>query len=319
MTEIWKKLPKHLNLSKYIVSSHGNVKHIQKNKCLKLNITKHTGYIRIPLMQDNGKPKSFFIHRLIAFTFLKNPNKLKIVDHINNIKYDNKITNIRWVNSSQNANNRLGKPTSWKRKINQIKDGNIIKSWDSIKEAIESLKFPSIANYINKQIEYNGFFWESNDLKIDNEIWKDISINNKIISVSNMGRIKTITGKITIGTLRNGYLVITVLRKPYYVHRIVCSAFFNKPLDEIEVADHLDNNRTNNKLDNLNITSNKANLQKSLNKIVEVYDSNNEYIETYQSLTELCKNKNFHIPNVCIAIKNKKCFNGYICKYKLIE
>lgn len=317
MEEIWKEIPKELNLSKYLISSHGNIKHIRKNKCLTFLPTKHTGYIRSPLTQDNGKPKSFTIHRLIAITFLENPNNYKIVDHINNIKHDNKVSNLRWVNSQQNTVNRIGKSTAWKRQIEQIENGIVIKSWNSIKDAVDTLKMPSIFNYLDKNKIYNGFYWKSKNIEIDNEIWKEMNVNDKTISVSNMGRVKTINGSITIGTNRNGYLVITVCRKPYYVHRLIYSGFNNIPLDKIEVIDHIDNNRQNNKLENLNISTNKQNIQKALNKIVELYDDENNYIKTYNSLTELCKDKNFNIPVISRVIKNNKSFNGFIFRYIL--
>lgn len=315
MEEIWRQLPKELNLSKYLISSHGNIKHIKKNTCLSIKIMKHTGYVRNTLIQDDNKPKSFSIHRLVAITFLENPKNYKIVDHINNIKHDNKISNLRWANSQQNAINRIGKSTAWKKQIEQIENEKVIKSWNSIREAIDTLKFPSIAKYVDKQKIYNGFYWKSKNIEIDNEIWKELNVNNKIISVSNMGRVKTINGSITVGTIRNGYLVITVCKKPYYVHRLVCSSFKNISLDNIEVVDHVDNNRQNNKIENLNITTLKKNSQKALNKIVEIYDDKNNYIKTYKSLTDLCNDKGFKIPVISRVIKNKKSFNGFMFKY----
>jgi hypothetical protein len=315
MEEIWKEIPKELNLSKYIISSHGNIKHIKKDKYLSVKIIKHTGYVRNTFVQDNNKPKSYSIHRLVAITFLENPNNYEIVDHINNIKHDNKLSNLRWVNSQQNAVNRIGKSTAWKKQIEQIENEIVIKSWNSIKEAVDTLKMPSISSYVDKNKIYNGFYWKSKNIEIDNEIWKEMNVNDKTISVSNMGRVKTINGSITIGTIRNGYLVITVCKKPYYVHRLVYSNFNNIPLDKIEVVDHIDNNRQNNKLENLNISTIKKNSQKALNKIVELYDDQNNYIKTYNSLTELCQDKEFKIPVICNAIKNNKSFKGFIFKY----
>lgn len=315
MEEIWKEIPKKLNLSKYLISSHGNIKHIKKDRYLNILPIKYTGYVRNRLTLDNGELINIFIHRLVAITFLENPNNYEIVDHINNIKHDNKVYNLRWVNSQQNTVNRIGKSTAWKRQIEQIENGIVIKSWNSIKEAVDTLKMPSIFNYLDKNKIYNGFYWKSKNIEIDNEIWKEINVNDKTISVSNMGRVKTINGSITIGTIRNGYLVITVCRKPYYVHRLIYSGFNNIPLDKIEVIDHIDNNRQNNKLENLNITTNKKNIQKALNKIVELYDDENNYIKTYNSLTELCKDKNFNIPVICNAIKYKRSFNGFIFRY----
>lgn len=317
MEEIWKEIPKELNLSKYIISSYGNIKHIKKDRYLNILPTKHTGYVRNRLTLDNGELINIFIHRLVAITFLENLNNYEIVDHINNIKHDNKLSNLRWVNSQQNAVNRIGKSTAWKKQIEQIENGIVIKSWNSIKEAVDTLKIPSISSYVDKNKIYNGFYWKSKNIEIDNEIWKEINVNEKTISVSNMGRVKTINGSITIGTNRNGYLVITVCRKPYYVHRLIYSGFNNIPLDKIEVIDHIDNNRQNNKLENLNISTNKQNIQKALNKILELYDDENNYIKTYNSLTELCKDKEFKIPVICNAIKNNKSFKGFIFKYVL--
>lgn len=275
--EIWKELPKDLNLSKYIVSSFGKIKHIKKNKCLSQNLSKYTGYIRSSLTLDNGKHKNFTIHRLIAITFLENINNLPVVDHINNIKHDNRIQNLRWASFKDNALNRIGKNTSFKKQIEQIENNIIINSWESIKLAIDTLGFPSIAMYVDKH------------------------------QISNI---------ITSGTIRNGYLVTTVCKKPYYIHRLVASAFNNIKLDNIEVVDHLDNNRQNNKIENLNITTNLKNLQKSLNKIVELFDNDNTYIRTYESLTKLCKDLNFSSSVISNAIKNKKKFNGYYFRYK---
>ena len=50
---------------------------------------------------------SVLVHRLLAFTFVHNPRPdiFKTVDHINNNPYDNRVTNLRWVNTQLNALN----------------------------------------------------------------------------------------------------------------------------------------------------------------------------------------------------------------------
>ncbi len=50
----------------------------------------------------NGKDKHIKIHRLIAETFIPNPNNFKLVHHINGIKTDNRIENLMWCNNSYN-------------------------------------------------------------------------------------------------------------------------------------------------------------------------------------------------------------------------
>ena len=50
---------------------------------------------------------SVLVHRLLAFTFVHNPRPdiFKTVDHINHNPYDNRVTNLRWVNTQLNALN----------------------------------------------------------------------------------------------------------------------------------------------------------------------------------------------------------------------
>ena len=59
------------------------------------------GYIRVKI---NGLP--YYKHRLIADQFLPNPDNLPQVDHINNIRSDNRIDNLRFVSASNNSKNR---------------------------------------------------------------------------------------------------------------------------------------------------------------------------------------------------------------------
>lgn len=50
-----------------------------------------------------GITKDFYIHRLVAQTFIDNPLNLREVNHINGIKYDNRVENLEWVTKEQNA------------------------------------------------------------------------------------------------------------------------------------------------------------------------------------------------------------------------
>lgn len=50
--------------------------------------------------------KRYYVHRLIAETFLPNPTKLTTVDHIDRDKTNNSIGNLRWADSKLQADNR---------------------------------------------------------------------------------------------------------------------------------------------------------------------------------------------------------------------
>ncbi|WP_295163655.1 HNH endonuclease signature motif containing protein, partial [uncultured Brachyspira sp.] len=70
-------------------------------KILKETINAY-GYVVVSL---NSYP--YKKHRLIAMQFIPNPNNFSQVDHINHIKTDNRIENLRWCNNSINNRNRL--------------------------------------------------------------------------------------------------------------------------------------------------------------------------------------------------------------------
>ena len=51
----------------------------------------------------------FDIHRAVAELFIPNPENKPCVDHINTIRTDNRVANLRWVTHKENMNNRLTK------------------------------------------------------------------------------------------------------------------------------------------------------------------------------------------------------------------
>lgn len=57
-------------------------------------------------LKENKKRKNFDLHRLIAHYWIPNPNNLKMVDHIDGNKLNNRISNLRWVTNSENTHNQ---------------------------------------------------------------------------------------------------------------------------------------------------------------------------------------------------------------------
>ena len=74
------------------------IKRKATNQINKEWIDKTNGYLHVSL---NGK--GYSKHRLISIQFISNPDNLPQVDHINHIKTDNRIENLRWV-SAQKTN-----------------------------------------------------------------------------------------------------------------------------------------------------------------------------------------------------------------------
>lgn len=116
---------------KYQVSNLGHVKSLNYNGTGKEKILQSTdngyGYYRIHLFK-NGKVKSYYLHRLVAQAFIKNPENLPEVNHINQNKKDNRVDNLEWVSSKYNV--RYSKA----KKVGCYKDGKLIKVYDAIKD-----------------------------------------------------------------------------------------------------------------------------------------------------------------------------------------
>lgn len=64
------------------------------------------GYLRVNLSKD-GKMRHEYVHRLIAKTFIPNPGRLPEVNHINRNKSDNRVCNLEWCSTKENANAAL--------------------------------------------------------------------------------------------------------------------------------------------------------------------------------------------------------------------
>ena len=68
------------------------------------------GYLRLSLIDDDGKRKTVSKHRIVAQNFVYNDDPVRNteVDHINKNRTDNHISNLRWASRSTNNRNRTG-------------------------------------------------------------------------------------------------------------------------------------------------------------------------------------------------------------------
>lgn len=64
------------------------------------------GYYTFILCKD-GKIRSLKAHRLVAEAFIPNEDNKPEIDHINTIRSDNRVENLRWATSKENSNNPL--------------------------------------------------------------------------------------------------------------------------------------------------------------------------------------------------------------------
>ena len=87
----------------YAVSTFGRVKNVKTGKILKGSVNKD-GYLRVNLC-DDGVMKTFTVHRLVANAFIDNQDDKECVDHKNNNRTNNHISNLRWATNKENNQN----------------------------------------------------------------------------------------------------------------------------------------------------------------------------------------------------------------------
>ena len=116
--EKWKEIPGYDG--KYEVSTHGNVRCVNyrnsgMSKVMKMHLTKHNYYM-ITLRQG-GKNVNRSVHRLVALTWIANPNNLPEIDHINSNPSDNRVENLRWCTKEDNLSNPATKEKRQNTKV----------------------------------------------------------------------------------------------------------------------------------------------------------------------------------------------------------
>ena len=132
----------------YQLSNLGNVRSLNYNKAKKIQHLKKVvinkrGYLAVGLSK-NGIFKIKTVHRLVAETFISNPNNLPQVNHIDKNKLNNSVTNLEWCTNKYNINYGTRKERISEKKGRKIiqldKDDNIIKVWNGTCQANKELK-----------------------------------------------------------------------------------------------------------------------------------------------------------------------------------
>lgn len=138
MNEIWKDVKGYENL--YQVSNLGRVKslfywsniynkYFPREKILKNNVLKY-GYLNVRL---KGVTKS--VHRLVAETFIPNPNNLPEVNHKDENPSNCRVDNLEWCTHKYNVQYSKNKPV-----LQYDLQGNFIKKWSSVVNASKETK-----------------------------------------------------------------------------------------------------------------------------------------------------------------------------------
>lgn len=180
------------------------------------------------------------------------------------------------------------------------------------------------------------------------EIWKDIDNYIGKYQISNLGRVKSLPRNGTICSERilkiqkdrKGYSYVSFHKKKFKVHRLVAQAFIPNPTNKPEV-NHIDENKENNIVENLEWNTSKENIAHSfkigLRKNVDLkkvsqyarlknikpiiqYDLLGNFIKKWESATEVQNCLGYKAQNVgaCCLGKYKKS-NGFIWQFEEVK
>lgn len=196
MREVWVDIRGYEGL--YQISNWGRVKSLNYNRTKQERILKNSidkcGYLYIVLWK-NGKKKKFLIHRLVAETFILNPNNHPCINHKNEDKelnfvyinadgsVDESKSNLEWCTHAYNSNygtrnERMAKALvngkTSKAVLQYSLDGTLLQEFPSTKEVERQLGFAhqnivKCCNGCSKYSHAYGFKWLYKD---DIEGWQ---------------------------------------------------------------------------------------------------------------------------------------------------
>lgn len=156
MLEIKNEIWKQSHIRGISVSNQGRVRRDKDGKLLMLRVNKSNGYKYADLRcYENGK--MIKVSRLVALTFIPNPDNKSDVDHINTDRTDDRVCNLRWATRSENMRNEITREKITHRpfmeRLNRRKpilqldnDGVLIQEWDSA---------TSFGKHIGKEVSGN--------------------------------------------------------------------------------------------------------------------------------------------------------------------
>jgi hypothetical protein len=209
------------------------------------------GKEKIQYNDPEGVVKRYRFHNLVLTNFdSERPAKNFTARHLNGDINDNRLENLKWEQLGKNKKtNQIQCSKALSKKIEQIENGEVINTYDSLTDAMEKTGITSISDYLSgKTSNAGGYQWEYIDeCDLEHEEWKAHPTIDDL-TCSNKGRILTKYNKKTYGRDdgRNGYLRYNSKS----VHILIAQVFIENP-EKKPTVDHIDGDKKNNCVENL--------------------------------------------------------------------
>lgn len=124
---------------RYAATKDGRIYSYITEKFLKQNqVNSYKKYLIVFLYDSQGNKKKYYVHRLIAMTYLPNPENLPEVNHRNEIQTDNNIENLEWCSHIDNIRYGTGSARSAAKRCKPIRCIETGEVYSSIAAAAEA-------------------------------------------------------------------------------------------------------------------------------------------------------------------------------------
>jgi hypothetical protein len=226
------------------------------------------------------KGKLMRVAKVVAQAFVANPNHFQYQGYKDGNKDNCHADNIEWI-VPDFSNDGQARP------VLLVKDGEVLEMYSLSMAAkwlgTTSKSIKNAANNKERNIRVNGYYiaWSddterANQLlegltiikNMEGEEWRDLPELQGEYQVSNLGRVKRVKGAerlVKLTTQRNGYVYVTLWldkkNKCFKTSRLVAKAFIPNP-DNLPEVDHLNADKQNNTVSNLEWVTRDENLRR---------------------------------------------------------
>jgi hypothetical protein len=328
-----------LDCPDFIIYPDGEVYSFFKKDFIKFQ--KRGGYEYARLTSSDGKRPNISRHKIVS-TFIPNPDKLIIPNHLDGDGYNNSSDNLEWTDSSGNSKHahKTGLIKQYTRPVLQFtKNNEFVARYNSIKEAADAVgcqrtTIGQICRRKPGKHTAKGFKWvfetELEKFNIqEGEVWKEIP-NHPKYKASTYGRIwsdKT-NRCIKFAKRKDGYLRAYIDKKSYYVQQLIALTFYGPPPEELEVpvVDHINENKDDNRLENLEWVEFDENIRRahksgknSTSRKCIQYDLDGNFVKKYSSMADAAREigvSHTSIRNACHKITSVHTIKGFIWRFE---